>query len=171
MRDAVRRSAFRTNRFVPNIQVGGRHPFAHAVSDPPGRPTRCSLCQETNVHGRSKRSRPMSRVLGDGAVTLLVKGFVSVLFAITLLNLIVELQGNGEITALSGALLFVYASGVLAVGVFTDRLFAPRVQIALFSGLTAYWVYDYFSRNNTLSILLVVFGVAVLVQQARRLTR
>jgi prolipoprotein diacylglyceryltransferase len=113
----------------------------------------------------------MSRVLGDGAVTLLVKGFVSVLFAITLLNLIVELQGNGEITALSGALLFVYASGVLAVGVFTDRLFAPRVQIALFSGLTAYWVYDYFSRNNTLSILLIVFGVAVLVQQARRLTR
>ncbi len=111
----------------------------------------------------------MSRLLSDEQVALLTKGFVLVLLAISLFNLAIEFQGSASITALSGVLVFVYASVVLTVGVFTDRLFAPRIQIALFCGLTAYWAYDFFSRDNTLSILLVAFGIAVLVQQTRRL--
>lgn len=110
----------------------------------------------------------MSRLLSDGVIVLLSKGFVLALLAIGLANLAVQFRGGG-ITALSGAVLFVYASAVLVVGVFTDRLFDPHVQIALFSGLTAYWAYDYLERDNSLSILLVVFGAVVLVQQARRL--
>ena len=111
----------------------------------------------------------MSRLLSDAQITLLAKGFVLALLAVALLNLVVQFRGGSSLPALSGALLFVYASVVLAVGVFTDRLFVPRVQIALFCGLTAYWAYDYLLMDNTLSIVLVVFGLVVLAQQARRL--
>jgi uncharacterized membrane protein len=111
----------------------------------------------------------MSQLLTDEQVTLLSKGFVVVLLAISLLALAIEFRDGSSLVALSGALVFVYVSSVLAIGVFTDRLFAPETQIALFVGFTAYWVYDYVERDNTLSILLVVFGLAVLVQQGRRL--
>lgn len=111
----------------------------------------------------------MSRLLSDAQITLFAKGFVLVLLAISLVNLVVHLQGNGGFTALSGAVLFCYTSAVLAVGVFTDRLFAPRIQIALFCGLTAYWAYDYLRMDNTFSLVLVVFGFLVLAQQTRRL--
>jgi len=111
----------------------------------------------------------MSRLLGDDQITLLVKGFVLALLAIALANLVVEFRGRGDLTVLSGALVLVYVGVVLAVGVFTDRLFAPRTQIALFCGLTLYWAYDYLEQGNTLSILLVVLGLGVLVQQSRRL--
>jgi uncharacterized membrane protein len=111
----------------------------------------------------------MSQLLTDEQVTLLSKGFVLLLLAISLLALVVEFREDGTLVALSGALVFVYVSSVLAVGVFTDRLFAPETQIALFVGFTAYWAYDYFERDTTLSILLVVFGLAVLLQQGGRL--
>jgi predicted Co/Zn/Cd cation transporter (cation efflux family) len=111
----------------------------------------------------------MSRLLTDEQITLLVKGFVLALLATSLLNLVVGVRDGGGLAALSGALVFVYMSVVLAAGVFADRLFAPRVQIALFAGLTAYWMYDYLERDTTLSILLVVFGLAVIIQQGRRL--
>ena len=111
-----------------------------------------------------------SGLLSDEQITGLAKGFVAALLAISLLSLAIAATGSGdEVTTLSVALLFVYVSVVLVVGVFADRPFGPRVQIALFAGLTVYWAYDYLSRDNTLSVLLVLFGVAVLVQQARRL--
>lgn len=112
-----------------------------------------------------------SGLLSDERITGLAKGFVAALLVISLLNLAIAATGSGggDVTTLSVALLFVYVSVVLVVGVFADRPFGPRVQIALFAGLTVYWAYDYLSRDNTLSVLLVLFGVAVLVQQARRL--
>ena len=91
--------------------------------------------------------------------------------ALSLVNLAVEVRNGGPIAALSGALVFAYVGVVLAVSAFTDRPFDPRIQIALFGGLIAYWTYDYFSRDNTLSILLVAFGLVVLAQQARRLRK
>ena len=124
----------------------------------------------TNGGADGHGSMSESGLLSDERITGLAKGFVAALLAISLLNLAIAATGSGdEVTTLSVALLFVYVSVVLVVGVFADRLFGPRVQIALFAGLTVYWAYDYLSRDNTLSILLVLFGVAVLVQQARRL--
>ncbi|PSP73151.1 hypothetical protein BRC86_09750 [Halobacteriales archaeon QS_3_64_16] len=111
----------------------------------------------------------MSQALTDEQVTLLAKGFVLLLLAISLFTLVVEFREDGALVALSGALVFVYVSSVLAIGVFTDRPFGPVTQIALFVGFTAYWAYGYFARDTTLSILLIVFGLAVLLQQGRRL--
>jgi hypothetical protein len=127
------------------------------------------LERTTSGRGHTVRSGPISQLLTDEQVTLLSKGFVLLLLAISLLALVVEFREDGTLVALSGALVFVYVSSVLAVGVFTDRLFAPETQIALFVGFTAYWAYDYFERDTTLSILLVVFGLAVLLQQGGRL--
>ena len=137
-----------------------------------GRRTRARTGARTEAEARTEYgSMSESGLLSDERITGLAKGFVAALLVISLLNLAIAATGSGggDVTTLSVALLFVYVSVVLVVGVFADRPFGPRVQIALFAGLTVYWAYDYLSRDNTLSVLLVLFGVAVLVQQARRL--
>ena len=159
---------------VPKIQVLARHPLLYAVVSPSNR-VRAKRLRGDALEGATREREhtalpgSMSRLLTDEQVTLLSKGFVAVLFAISLLSLIAEFRADGTLVTLSGALVFVYVSSVLVIGVFTDRLFAPVTQIALFVGFTAYWTYDYFARDTTLSILLIVFGLTVLPQQGRRL--
>jgi hypothetical protein len=99
---------------------------------------------------------------------LIARGLIGALLGASLLHLGIEIADDTPVAGLVSSILFVYITVVLSVGVFGGRPFAPRVQLALFAGLTAYWAYDFLERDSTLSILLVAAGLLVLVQQGRR---
>lgn len=107
-------------------------------------------------------------MLSDSVVTFLVKIFTVVLVAVTAVGTVV-LLGEGGFRAAVPGLIGLYLGLVLAVGVFTESLFEPRVQIAFAVGLVPWGGYVYADQSAVFGALLVVAGALWAVEQAREL--
>ena len=101
-------------------------------------------------------------------IRLVAKGFIAFLAAALVVSTAAIAWAEGLAAAATGVL-GIYLAAVLAFGVFTDRLFAPRVQVAFFAGVAAWAGHGYLSGGGVVDLALLAFAVLVLASQAREL--
>lgn len=97
-------------------------------------------------------------MLSDSTVTTLVRLLVVGLLAITVVSAYVLSIDDGFQGAVP-ALLGLYITIVLAIGVFTERMFDARVQAAFAVGFVAWSVYIYLDQSAILGAVLSITGL------------
>lgn len=107
-------------------------------------------------------------MLSDAAVTILVKLLVVALLGVMGVGTVV-LVSEGDLSAAVPVLLGLYVCIVLAVGVFTERPFDDRVQIAFAVGIVAWGVHVSFVQSTLLGGVLVLTGSYALASELRGL--
>lgn len=94
----------------------------------------------------------------DRAVELATKLLAAVLFAVSVLGLVVSVQ-EGE--GLLSSLFAVYLTGLLLGGVLGDRINSRGWQLAFFGGVAVWGGYEYLTDGDLFSLLLAVLGIVL----------
>lgn len=97
-------------------------------------------------------------MLSDRAVTVLTKLLVACLLGVMIVASSFSFI-EGDLSAGIASVLGLYIGVVLAVGVFTERLFDTRLQIAFAVGFVAWGMYIYVDQSGVLGAFLVLTGV------------
>lgn len=99
---------------------------------------------------------------------MLVKLLVVTFLGITVVStyfLLIDDGFRGAIPALLG----LYIGAVLAVGIFTERMFDTRIQAAFAVGFVAWGVYIYLDQSAILGAVLVITGLFYLGTEGHEL--
>jgi uncharacterized membrane protein len=107
-------------------------------------------------------------MISDRAVTVLTKLLVACLLGVMIVASSFSFI-EGDLSAGIASVLGLYIGVVLAVGVFTERLFDTRLQIAFAVGFVAWGMYIYVDHGSVLGGILVLAGVFYLVDQLHEL--
>lgn len=96
-------------------------------------------------------------MLSDSTVTILVKLLTVGLLSVMSVGTAVLLSDGDFSTAIPG-LLGLYVCIVLAIGVFTERVFDDRVQTAFAAGLVAWGIHVSLDQSSVLGGVLLLAG-------------
>jgi hypothetical protein len=97
-------------------------------------------------------------MLSDRAVTALTRLLVVCLSGVMVVASSFSFI-EGDLSAVIASVLGLYIGVVLAVGVFTERLFDIRLQIAFAVGFVAWGMYISVDQSGVLGAILVLTGV------------
>jgi len=100
----------------------------------------------------------------DRAVEVATQLLAAVLFAVSVLGLVVSVQeGEGIVSAAFA----VYLTGLLLGGVLSDRIDTRNWQLAFFGGVAVWGGYEYVTSGDLFSLLLAVLGVVLVAANMR----